>query len=161
MRFRFIAFVLSCSLIIAFIACEKDSDDSSSTSTSSQSVAKEDCIVQNIMNETVTFSSNCYSANDQLSWDFGDGNSSMDSIVSHTYSDTGNYTVSLSIKRGNSTLNYSESVRIEPSCKICSCRFPLDTVNSTFSYCGTSVQANSWCSTNCTNNQFCSSCRDL
>jgi|GEM_PF-5899104 len=161
MRFRFIAFVLSCSLIIAFIACEKDSDDSSSTSTSSQSVAKEDCIVQNIMNETVTFSSNCYRANDQLSWDFGDGNSSMDSIVSHTYADTGNYTVSLSIRRAGNVKNYSETVRIAPICKICTCLFPLDTFNRTFTYCGTSTQAASWCVSNCSNNQFCGSCRDL
>lgn len=69
--------------------------------------------MENIDNYTITITNNSTHAS-ELTWDFGDGETlvSSDSIVTHTYTDSGQYTVTLNATRHcmNSTATASVSI---------------------------------------------------
>lgn len=152
-------------LFSVFVIYSCGDDDSNNAAPSGNNNSSSACINYTISLETVMFSSSCFVTNDSVTWDFGDGNMSNNSMPTHTYADTGSYQVSLKIEKAIGgtirTVNETISVNIEPTCKVCKCSFPLDTNDSFFEFCGTSVQAVSWCSSFCYDNQFCSTCSDL
>lgn len=46
-------------------------------------------------------------------WDFGDGNRSADSVATHVYKRSGNYTITLTAKKGKKTKTYQTMTKID------------------------------------------------
>ena len=63
------------------------------------------------MDETYTFT-NTSTLGNSYSWDFGDGNNSVDENPVHTYTGTGNYTITLSVTNDCGTTTFTEEVSI-------------------------------------------------
>ncbi|MEM6763808.1 MAG: PKD domain-containing protein [Bacteroidota bacterium] len=92
--------------MVALTACDDDDDDP-------DPVVQPTAAFSFDANElTVTFNNSSTSAVSS-SWDFGDGNTSIDRSPTHTYEVGGTYTVSLTVANGTLTDNTSQSITVE------------------------------------------------
>lgn len=92
--------ILVCSFLlcsILFSSCEKDP-------VASFTVSKSNAMV----NEIITFSNTSENASSYL-WEFGDGNSSTEENPTHSYSDAGNFTVTLTAS-GNGIVSFTNKI---------------------------------------------------
>ena len=69
--------------------------------------AKNDCT-----DTVVSFEAIGTLASENVIWDFGDGNQSTDPVTSHTYSNSGTYTVSLKAKRNTTTRFFTKQITV-------------------------------------------------
>lgn len=66
-----------------------------------------------ISKHTVIFADQSHGAPLAWLWDFGDGNTSVNRDVVHTYANAGTYTVTLTVSRNENTHTVSESIVVE------------------------------------------------
>jgi hypothetical protein len=67
--------------------------------------------------KTISFTSTATGA-DEYEWSFGDGNTSSEQNPTHTYTENGTYTVSLTVKQGSSTLTETDEVVVSKNAAV-------------------------------------------
>ena len=111
MRVFSILALLAVFSMIALNSCKKDDDDDNGGSTADP-IASFQFVVSQTNFLEVAFTN--YSQNaTSYSWDFGDGETSVEKDPVHVYAAAGNYTVTLTAKNAaNKSANYSQSINI-------------------------------------------------
>ncbi|MCF8274671.1 MAG: PKD domain-containing protein [Flavobacteriaceae bacterium] len=97
--------------LVILVSCSGSDSPSPDTLKSSFSVGVEDVLV----GESVAFINESTGTITQQIWDFGDGTSSTQQSPSHTYSQLGDYIVSLTVKNGTQEKKASKTILVSLS----------------------------------------------